>query len=258
MALSPGEQRSFEVIVTNEGTQTLRARAELSDLQLDRLGVPLLEAAGSSRWSAAPWVTIAPQAIALPPGERQRILCRVQVPQGGAGGRYGAILITAQGDAKPEAGGMRVQPRVGTLVLLTLIRTQRRGADVESLQVRPAQENGLEFTAALRNTGNVHFHASGELIVRDATGRSVGRVKFEGGTGAVLPDGLREFAGRWTPPHLGPHSYGAAYVAEARFSAPGLRTATETIEFTLPLDTEAQAGASGDSSIVEAGEETEK
>lgn len=253
MTLAQGGDRSFEVTLTNDGDKMFRATAQAVDLMLDRHGNPVPRPAGTDPWSVAPWVSLSEREIALGPGEQKTVRCRLRVPRGQAGGRYGAVLFTAQREAELGGSGMRLETRTGTLLMVTVARTERRSADVGEMQARSGEEGSVVFAAELKNTGNVHFRASGELIVREASGRIAARLKMEGGTGTVLPDGVREFAARWEGQRARP----GAYRAEVRFRAPGLRSVRKEIEFTVPLANDLQAGASGDGSSVEPGEEAE-
>ncbi len=251
MTVAQGGDRSFQVTLTNDGDKMFRATAQVVDLILDRHGNPVPRPAGADPWSVASWVSLSKREIALGPGEQKTVRCRLRVPRGQAGGRYGAVLFTAQREAELGGSGMRLETRTGTLLMVTVARTERRSADIGEVQARSGEDGSAVFAAELKNTGNVHFRASGELIVREATGRIVWRTKMAGGTGTVLPDGLREFAARWDGQRAPP----GACRAEVRFRAPGLRSVRKEIEFTFPLVKDVQAGASGDSSTVEAGEE---
>ena len=253
MSLAQGGDRSLEVTVTNDGDRPFRAKAVVVDLTLNRNGDPLPGPSSSSRWSVAPWVALEPTDIEIRPGEQKKVRCRIRVPRGETGGRYGALLFAAARPVDLAGSGMKLETRTGTVLMLTVARTERRRAQVAELDVRSgegspvgATPEGPEvaITAALRNNGNVHLRAAGEAVIRDGNNRVVARMKLDGGTGAVLPDGVRDFGARWDARRAKPGSYRL----EVRFRASGLPAVSRTLEFALPLvaaTTEALPGPGG-------------
>jgi hypothetical protein len=228
-SLAAGGDRTFRVTLTNDGDRTLRAKAEMADLVLNVSGEPVPREPGSDPWSLAPWVRVDPAEVELRPGERRQVQCRIRAPRGAAGGRYGALLFTADREAPLAGSGLRFQTRTGVVFLVTIARTERRQAEVAALQARPA-EGGVALEAVVRNTGNAHFRAQGEAVVKDTRDRVLARVRLEGGTGTVLPGGERRFAGRWEATRAEP----GRYRLQVRFRAPGLRGVERETEFTLP------------------------
>ncbi len=230
MVVAPGGDRSFQVTLTNDGDTAFRARAQVVDLVLDPQGNPVLQPAGTSPWSLSRWVTLSDGNVAVGPGQQKTVRCRMRVPLGQTGGRYGAVLFAVQRPAEMAGSGMRLETRTGTVLMLTVAHTERRKAEVSDFQVRRADDTGdVVFEVGLRNTGNAHLRATGEVLVRDAANRIAARLKLEGGKGTVLPDGVRRFAARLSRPRLGP----GTYRAEARFTAAGLRAVTGKREFAV-------------------------
>ena len=231
MSLAQGGDRSLEVTVTNDGDRPFRAKAVVVDLTLNRNGDPLPGPSSSSRWSVAPWVALEPTDIEIRPGEQKKVRCRIRVPRGETGGRYGALLFAAARPVDLAGSGMKLETRTGTVLMLTVARTERRRAQVAELDVRSGEGPEVAIAAALRNNGNVHLRAAGEAVIRDGNNRVVARMKLDGGTGAVLPDGVRDFGARWDARRAKPGSYRL----EVRFRASGLPAVSRALEFALPL-----------------------
>lgn len=251
ITVAQGGDRSFEVTLTNDGEQTVHAGVRVVDLALDRNGDPHPCAPGSDAWSLASWVTLSDHEIELAPAEQKAIRCRVRVPRGQSGGRYGAVLFTARQDAGLSKQGLRLETRTGPVLMLTIARTERRRASIGEVAVRARQEGGLAITAELRNTGNVHFRAGGLAIIRDQNGRVVARLKMDGGTGTILPGGVREFAATWQRAQPG------RYRADLRFTASGLPPVSTQTEISVPLDSNATTQADAETSHVSAEGEAE-
>lgn len=235
MAVAQGGDRSLQVTLTNDGDKAFEARAEVVDLILDEEGNPVVKPAGTSRWSLARWVTLSNGQVSVLPGQQKTVRYRVRVPLGQSGGRYGAVLFTAERNVPLSGSGMRFETRTGTVVMLTVAHTERRKAEVSGFRVQRGEGGDLLFEITLRNTGNAHLRASGELLVRDATSnRVLRRVRLEGGTGTVLPEGTRRFSSRVSRSRIPP----GAYRAQVRFSAPGLSAVAGQTEFDVREDGE--------------------
>lgn len=243
MVVAPGGDRTFQVTLTNDGDTVFQARAQVADLALDQEGNAVTQPAGTSPWSLSRWVTLSDGNLAVRPGQQKTVRCRVRVPLGQAGGRYGAVLFAVQRSAEMAGSGMRLETRTGTVLMLTVAHTERRKAEVGDFRVRRADSTtgDVVFEVGLRNTGNAHLRATGEVLVRDAANRIAARLRLDGGKGTVLPDGVRVFAARLSRPRLGP----GTYRAEARFSAPGLRAVTGKRDFAVDQSGEILAAPAG-------------
>jgi len=250
MVVAQGGDRSFDVTLTNDGDKAFRTQGQVADMKLDAEGGVLVMSAGSGPWSLSPWVGLDGRQMELRPGEQRTLRCRIRVPRGQRGGRYGVVLFSVQREAELGGSGMRLETRTGTVLLVTVARTDRKSGEVEEILVKPGEGGEVLLEAMLRNTGNVHFRASAEVLIRAADNRVIDRAKLSGGTGTVLPDGVRLFRGRWRPRRAQP----GEYRAEVRFTGKGLAAVTGTAEFVLPLAFSGQAGANGDSGTARAGE----
>ena len=137
-SLAAGGDRTFRVTLTNDGDRALRARAVMADLILNENGDPVPREPGSDPWSLAPWVRVDPAEVELRPGERRQVQCRIRTPRAAAGGRYGALLFTADRETPLAGSGLRVQTRTGVVFLVTIARTERRRAEDAIAEALPA------------------------------------------------------------------------------------------------------------------------
>ena len=206
----------FKITVANQGRDPVRVEAMTRDLTLAPDGTPLVGARGEDRWSCAAWIAVEPGWMDLGPEGSREVNCTLRVPRAVTGGRYAAVLFRAENPRAPVGSGLRVDARVGTVVMQAVPRTGRPNGEVAAIRAIPTAK-GADLAVDVRNTGNVDLKASGSAVVFDAGGRVVGRVRLEGGTGTVLPDGVRTLAGRWAPLRPAPGDY----VVEARIVLPG-------------------------------------
>jgi len=210
-----GGSTRFKIAVTNVGPEAVSVRAMTRDLTLAPDGTPLVGARGKDPWSCAAWIDLQPLRLDLGPEAFQEVVCTLKVPRGVRGGRYAAVLFEALHLQRPVGSGLRVSARVGTVVMETVPRTGRPDGEVAALRAT-AREDGADISVDVRNTGNIDVKVTGSAVVFDAAGRVAGRVMLNGGTGTVLPGGIRTLTGRWTPLRPAPGSH----LVEARIFIP--------------------------------------
>src|SRR5262249_37438399 len=83
---------------------------------------------------------------------------------------------------------------LGTTVYLSRIPSEMTRADLVGLEAHAASDTSLAVTFQVRNPGERHFYASGDVAVRDSTGAVIGQGSV--GTAVVLPGARRVFT--WT------------------------------------------------------------
>lgn len=92
-------------------------------------------------------------------------------------------------------------------------------------------ENGaVEFSLVFKNTGNVHVSASGTVVIIYGKNRIIARIPMAGGTGTVLPGGVREYRAVWKDKRK---MTSGDYTAQARVQFPGGARVREEKAFVL-------------------------
>lgn len=244
-AVRPGDTFTYLIYLTNEDRiNPVTLDVELADVTEDRIGNYRISPLGSTSYSLERFVRVEPTRITIPGGTTRTVEVTVQVPRGASGGRYGAIVFTIAKDDVPQPGEESYATtdfvfRMASFLELVLEGSAlRREAYAASLDLRrsgefPALrarvgENAMVFSAEIVNEGNVHVVARGELTIRNAEGRFVGRFPLGGGRGVILPDAtvtLRTVLTRRFPP--------GDYVARAVVHYGGGRPITTDLNFTI-------------------------
>ena len=141
----------------------------------------------------------------------------IQVPPGVRGGRHGIILFNFSSSEFAAPGGVQIKGELGTIFLLEIALTQTRKGAISDFLIAKGNE-GATFSAIFHNKGNVLIKASGSVIIRDDSNKVVDRLPLNGGTGTILPEGKRNFTGKWNNRRkLSP----GKYFAEVRMLFPG-------------------------------------
>ncbi|NLG80113.1 MAG: hypothetical protein GX492_09915 [Firmicutes bacterium] len=190
----PGERTSFDMEVRNTGSVAVEVVPEVVDLAVDEAGYNVEVSPGSGyRWGVREIASISPKKLTLRPGEAKKVKVSLAAPKSLSGGRYGILFFAA---SDPTATGqIRMVVRCGSLLFLTVPRTETYSGQIREVRVVPASDTGGvlgTFEAVFANEGNVHFTAIGRLGLFKA-GKVVADLLLEGGTGTILPGGARRY-----------------------------------------------------------------
>lgn len=145
------------------------------------------------------WITPVPSLL-LSPQQIQAVNIAIAVPANAApGGHYGVIRFTGT-PPKISGTGVSLNASLGALVLLTV-----KGDLKDSLSVAEfsANKDGnksslfesapVDFTARIKNDGNVQEQPIGHITVKNMFGKSVATLNVNIPPHNVLPDSIRKF-----------------------------------------------------------------
>ncbi len=226
----PGGLRRFSARVSNDGPEAVTVSVHSAGVEMDLDGVPGV-APADSEWSCAPWIELERQSLELSAGESEEVRAELRIPRGVRGGRYAVVLFRTEVAGSPRGPvHLRLAASTGSVVMVTISRTDERDGQVSKLGIEPLGDGALGFTAIFENTGNVHVTMRGAVVVRDATGRIVARLPLETGTGTVLPGGARRATALWDKWGRCPDG---EYAAEVQASFGGPRPARRKVGFVL-------------------------
>ncbi len=237
-----GGFRTVRLVVSNLGDKSVDIEGYMSDLKLNQDGTPVVIQPGTSAYSCAEWLELTEDEFTLDAGSKKVIGLKINVPRGVRGGRYGVILFESVSSGRRRRGNVILGARLGTIVMISIPRTFKRGAEISRIWFERVTEDGskglykgsstkpFNFIVSLKNTGNIHIKAQGSLVIKNEDGRIVDRVPLESGTGTVLPEGVRDFEGFWYNPIK---MKKGKYTAEARINYKGRSQARAERIFTI-------------------------
>ncbi len=211
----------------------------LTDLTMDLEGKAVFPPAGTTEWSAAPWIELDRETLELPPLGRSVVIGKIRVPRNikTGGARFAAIMVQA---VEPEPEGqikIVVQKRAAAFVYLTIRNSQQlRLAEIAEFTGALAPSEGYTFSTLLANQGNIHIQAVGNLSIIDKDYRRWGQAILAETPKTLFPGAVRKFQAliqRRLPV--------GDYTARATFYY-GRSRAYKEIPFTV---TEAMAGQAG-------------
>jgi|GEM_PF-2825989 len=198
LKLRPNELKKIDLTVYNQNDKKLSLLIRTCSLEMDKKGNALASDKTNDPFSCATWLKIPVDNITIDPHAKKIVPVEIKVPYGATGGKYGIILFETA--TQPQTRDEIVLiGRMGTIFMLEVYGAKKIDAAIKGFKI--AKENGsIHFTAQIFNSGNTHFKARGSVIIKDNLDKIVDRVKLEVGTGSVLPNHEREFAGVWNNP----------------------------------------------------------
>lgn len=188
-----GRSMRYTLVVSNTGSCAVDVEACVRDLALSRQGFNVFLRPGEPgyAWGAGTFLTVDESRFTLAPGQERNLTVKAEIPAWVRGSRYGAVLF--KGKAAGARSSIMLSVETGTLFAFTAENTLiYRG----NLNLRGIEDGRV--LAEFVNTGNSHITAGLAAEILDSHGRPVASGSMAGGTGTVLPGGVREYA--WEVP----------------------------------------------------------
>ena len=146
-------------------------------------------------YSARPFLNISPSNFHLNPGESKKMLISGDVPLDiGDGLRYAMASIRG---VSAESGPVGVSLVLNVPILLTISDSKlSKTADIEDLDTsKPVNDNWMNATLTLKNTGNINYMAMVKAFMKDSEGDVIANsTTMHPLLPPILPGKSREFA----------------------------------------------------------------
>lgn len=202
--VNPGEVKEQIITLYNEGTEAMLFSGYLEAFTPKGEAGEAQLVSGNS-YGALDWVSFGTNNFTLAPGEMKEVPIVINVPSTSqVGGYYVAAMWTAyangSGESKEAMKKTTIVARVGSLVLIKV-----KGSVTEKLEILEFNADGnnyrsslpVNFTARLKNSGNVHIKPAGYVTVVNMFGRVADNIPFNGEDRNVLPSSTRKFNVVW-------------------------------------------------------------
>ncbi len=159
----------------------------------------LLNSDENDPYSLKDWV-VPPASLLLVPREIKTMNVSINVPKNASpGGHYGVIRFTAT-PPELQGTGVSLSASLGALILLTVNGDIHENLAVKELSVNHDGHKGsifesgpLNFVERFENTGNVHEQPTGQVVVKNMFGKTIGAVNVNVPPKSVLPNSIRKF-----------------------------------------------------------------
>jgi hypothetical protein len=178
----PGQPFQFEIAVSNSGSKTQVMRASITDLWYNEKNEKLFNPAGSSPRSAANWMEVVPPQITVPAGGTGKVKVVVTPPVEVSGGYYAVVFLESRPElaqaATAESKAVFANIRLGSLVLLSVEKTEQFGIDLSDFRlIPPTTTQALKLDFLLSNSSNTHIFPESKLAILNSRHELAGKAE---------------------------------------------------------------------------------
>ena len=195
LSVPAGKRRGQTLTVRNaKPDEAIHLRIYARDVLYMPEGKIEFPPAGSTEWSCASWIQVAPAELDVPAGSSRDVRISVTAPLDATGGRYAMVFFETGASYATE--GIGVNFRVGALIETVIRGTEERQAQLKDLVIASPSE----IDVSLFNDGNILIRPTGQIKVFDAGGKKVAQVLFNPTMLGVFPKTLRNITSKLDPP----------------------------------------------------------
>ncbi len=202
LSANPGQSITTQISLRDISSGNLSVSGQVNDfVAAGEDGTPkiLLNDDSGNPYSIKAWIAPLPTFL-MAPRQIKSLPVTINVPANASpGGHYGVIRFTA---TPPElhGTGVSLSASLGALMLLTVNGKTTENMSVAQLSVSHNGKTGtlfesapLNFTERLKNNGNIHEEPTGQVVVKDMFGKTVGADNINVPPRNVLPQSIRKF-----------------------------------------------------------------
>ncbi len=199
---NPGQKVTAQLNLRDIAANSLEVSNQVDDfIAAGEDGTPkiLLNGDSNNPYSMKSWIAPIP-AFLMVPRQIKQLPVTINVPATASpGGHYSVIRFTA---TPPELHGTGVSlaASLGALLLFTVNGKTTEKLTVDELSVSHNGKTGtllesapLMFTEKFKNSGNIHEEPTGQVVIKDMFGKTVGAVNINVPPRNILPASIRKF-----------------------------------------------------------------
>ena len=171
LLVPPGGTASAEVTVFSTAAAAVPLSISTADWVQDGEGKLSFVPAGSTPYSASPWLVPSATSLSVPANGQVTTRVTVEAPDDPSlAGTYQSVVFFETSPTAPTGPGthMATRQRLGLVIYVTITGTETTGASLDDMYLQDHQ-----VALVVGNTGNTLMRASGSVEVRDATGSTV-------------------------------------------------------------------------------------
>jgi len=160
--------------------------------------------AGEDGFDLTSWIKYKENKIIVPPKSSRKFVFTIDVPENAdPGGHYASIYFSAgrptmENDSNSKVG---VEAQINSLLLVRVSGDMIEKADIESFEIKGGNilinRLPVVFVWRMRNTGNVHVRAQGNIEIRNMFGKRVELLDANPKNYRVLPGSTRRMESWW-------------------------------------------------------------
>lgn len=194
--VKPGEHVTHNMVIsTDPGDRPMELQVDVLGFKRDLRGqnVELSPEEDTGPYTARPFLNASPRNFSISPGGSQTVLLEGDIPVDiGDGGRYALVFIHSNPGGSGNIGiavGVEVPVRL-TIAGTKLIKT----GEITSLKLNePISRERQNSSLIFNNTGNYHYQAFAEAILKDKNGNVLSNASTPLTFSSIIPTTSRQF-----------------------------------------------------------------
>ncbi len=186
--LKPGESKDDSITVVNNSDKELSVRVYAVDATTTSDGAFALLNENQRQNDVGSWVSISKDVITIAPRSRIDVPFTISIPKYVTVGDHAGGIIVQEATAPTAANAgmaLNIVSRVGTRIYETVPGDKVIKLDLTGFAYKIIDTH-LVFTFNLVNQGNVILNPTGDLEVKDYTGKTIDKITL-GNLGSVFP-----------------------------------------------------------------------
>lgn len=197
---APGETITQKIQIRNNSSAAQSFKIQVSKLAPSDDLTQIIPADPKADDEYINWLKFENQTFNAAAQEWTDIPLTINVPLSAAYGYYYAVRFTPTALDPNNQTTAKVQ---GEVVVPILLKVKKDGAKVEAQIVDFKSDKGIyeylptEFTALIKNTGNVHLKPGGNIFISGQGNKDLAILEFNDKLGNILPSSEREFKTSW-------------------------------------------------------------
>jgi len=200
---NPGQKVVVQINLRDVASDSLNVTNQVNDfVAAGEDGTPkiLLDNKEEDPYSMKSWFATIPSFLMIP-RQIKTLPVTINVPANASpGGHYAVIRFTGKPPTL-NGTGVSLSASLGALVLFTVNGKTTEKLSVDELSVSHNGKTGtlleaapLTFTEKFKNSGNIHEEPTGQVVIKDMFGKTVGAVNINTPPRNILPQSIRKFS----------------------------------------------------------------
>lgn len=197
ITVNPDGAITKTIKVRNESDSDKTVTISIEDFVVnDNNGTPTVVTASKedNRWAASSWIQVSPSSVKLKAGETKSLNLTVLPPKNALpGGHYAMVIQSPDNNITLNTTGSSIQPRVGTLVYITIPGDINQNAVIKNFSAGKFFEFGpIDFATTIQNLSDIHIKPAGNITITNMIGMK-SFVQFNKDGNNIFPGKTRDF-----------------------------------------------------------------
>ncbi len=195
---NPGEKITNTFRLTNASDQSVNVKTTPKNFtpQGEEGAVDLTEE--RTNFSLAEWISVSPDTAFIESNKTKDFIVTILVPEDvEPGSHFGSVVFQTIPPENDEAAAL-VSQEIAPVILVRIAGDTVESAAIEEFKSNTSfysNEKSIELISRIKNTGNVHFKPTGQIVIKNTFGSEVAKLELDKKN--VLPDSIRQFVNDW-------------------------------------------------------------